>query len=173
MEKLKRMKITDDVKDIVERKCVNCGSIDDIVYHHIVPLSMGGNDVISNLTCLCGVCHNLIHYDMRGTISHSVAVRNGIKAAKARGVKSGRTGADDEKVMRLIAEKSTQFNMFSEVTEHEIMELAGVKETCYYRCKKKLVEAMKSDFWPYSFKKPNQVRPHPLYDEFIKRERGY
>jgi len=173
MSRPKRMKITDAVKDSVGRKCVNCGSIEDLVYHHIVPLSMGGNDVISNLTCLCGACHNLIHYDGRGVISNSVAVRNGLRAAKARGVKLGKPGADDEKVMQLIAEKSTQFNMYSETTEHEIMEIAGVKETCYYRCKKKLVEAMKADKWPYQFKKPKQVRAHPLYDEFIKRERGY
>ena len=74
--------------------------------------------------------------------------------------------------MRLIAENSTQFNPFSEVTEHEIMDMAGVKEVCYYKCKRMLLDALALDVWPYSWKKPKQVRNRPMYDRQIRRLRG-
>ena len=41
--------------------CCNCQSEKDIQYHHIVPISSGGFDVISNIAPLCSKCHALIH----------------------------------------------------------------------------------------------------------------
>lgn len=56
-----RKVLTEEQKDLVGRKCVNCGTDENIEYHHIVPLCNGGNDVISNIVPLCHACHRLAH----------------------------------------------------------------------------------------------------------------
>ena len=42
-------------------KCINCGRTDNLSYHHVVPLSKGGNDIPSNIVPLCPECHALAH----------------------------------------------------------------------------------------------------------------
>ncbi len=37
--------------------CCNCGSKEELEYHHVVPISLGGKDVNSNIVCLCYPCH--------------------------------------------------------------------------------------------------------------------
>lgn len=41
-------------------RCVSCCST-PIEWHHIVPIEVGGNDVMSNIAPVCHYCHNLIH----------------------------------------------------------------------------------------------------------------
>lgn len=41
--------------------CANCGSDQDIEYHHIVPLSNGGTNQVGNFVALCFVCHLKAH----------------------------------------------------------------------------------------------------------------
>lgn len=158
--------------NMLPKKCVNCGATKDLNYHHIVPVVCGGNEVPSNIAVLCGKCHDAVHYTNTGSISHSQAAREGIQRAKANGVKFGKPPADYEKVMRLIAENSTQFNRFSETTEREIAAMAGVGYTCYCKCKQKLLDAMAASEWPYSWPKPRQVRNRPMYEWEIRRLRG-
>ena len=67
-----RKQLTDNEKEIVGKECCNCSSIEDLEYHHIVPLSLGGQDKLSNICCLCYKCHSLIHF---GTLSSIVAVQ--------------------------------------------------------------------------------------------------
>lgn len=43
------------------KECGNCGSTDDLHIHHIVPLSCGGNNRITNLARLCTDCHSKAH----------------------------------------------------------------------------------------------------------------
>ena len=121
------------IRDILPKKCVNCGSTKGLMYHHIVPHELGGMDVPSNIAVLCSDCHYKIHYGKSGGIDHGDLVRKGMAEAKERGVRLGPKGIDHERVMRLIAENSTQFNPESTMTEKEIMEMAGVKPTCYCR----------------------------------------
>ncbi len=46
--------------------CQNCGRDDRVLNaHHIVPLSVGGTNELTNLACLCRDCHKLIHVHMR------------------------------------------------------------------------------------------------------------
>lgn len=40
-----------------EHQCVNCGSDGRLEVHHIVPVSAGGENVVSNLVTLCKPCH--------------------------------------------------------------------------------------------------------------------
>lgn len=47
-------------------RCQNCGRDDQVLNaHHIVPLSVGGTNALTNLACLCRDCHTLIHVHMR------------------------------------------------------------------------------------------------------------
>jgi hypothetical protein len=46
--------------------CGNCSASDiELHAHHIVPLSRGGTNALSNLTTLCVDCHELLHPHMR------------------------------------------------------------------------------------------------------------
>ena len=169
---MSRMIITEDIKDKIGRECANCHSTLNLVYHHIVPLSMGGKDSVSNMVCLCDMCHDKIHYGKTGAISHSEAVCNGIKAAQDKGVHFGRKSANHEKIMQAIAENSTQFNPCSHTTESEIMDMLGIRPTLYYKCKKLLLKDMQCDIWAHSFEKPRYHMKHPEYAHLVKRIRG-
>lgn len=62
-----------------EHQCRNC-SVDaseaELQYHHIVPLSRGGQDIISNCVTLCSTCHDKTHGVERPT-NHAELTRNG------------------------------------------------------------------------------------------------
>lgn len=52
-------------KKIIKAKssaCSNCKSEENIEYHHIVPLVLGGTNNMSNITALCHKCHKAAHY---------------------------------------------------------------------------------------------------------------
>lgn len=52
-------------REMVERlgcACANCGSTEDIEYHHIVPLALGGTNSMGNIKPLCYKCHKAAHY---------------------------------------------------------------------------------------------------------------
>ena len=42
-------------------RCCNCGSTEDVEYHHVVPLANGGTNNISNIVPVCFRCHKAIH----------------------------------------------------------------------------------------------------------------
>ena len=52
-----RRSLTNKDKGEIGLKCANCGAIKDLEYHHIVPLIFGGNDINTNIVCLCSKCH--------------------------------------------------------------------------------------------------------------------
>lgn len=74
MSQERRCLTNKDKKEII-LKCANCGTIKDLEYHHIVPLIFGGNDINTNIVCLCSKCHRLIHYDSNSKINHSEAIK--------------------------------------------------------------------------------------------------
>lgn len=166
------------IQDAMPKRCCLCGSTKGIEFDHINPDVYQDEWTIENTRPLCHRCHRLITHGQlipgQGEImrEHSFLIRQGIAKAKAAGRKNGRKPADYEKVMRLISENSTQFNKFSTTTEHEIMEMAGVKDVCYYKCKRMLLEAMKADVWPYAWEKPLNNFGHPVYEGKLKRLRG-
>lgn len=41
--------------------CINCGCVQHIRWHHVVPLGKGGIDTISNIVPVCDRCHLAIH----------------------------------------------------------------------------------------------------------------
>ena len=83
----------DILKKIKGTTCCNCGlnCEENIIYHHIVPLGNGGNDIINNIIPVCTECHSLIHFgESKGLKNHSALVKAGLEKAKANGVKLGR-----------------------------------------------------------------------------------
>ena len=67
-------------------KCFECGAIEDIHNHHVVPRSRGGIKTVP----LCYSCHKKAHHRSgAGSASHSELTREGLHRAKARGVKLG------------------------------------------------------------------------------------
>lgn len=156
----------------IGRECVNCHSKNDLTYHHIVPLNLGGHDEISNMVCLCRRCHSLIHYGDSNIMAHSDAIKRGIKKAQAKGIKVGKKPVDEEKAVQTIAENSTQFNCNSLTTEGEIMKMLGIKATAYHKYKRRLISALFADEWPYSFAKPKMIAAHPTYERVLLKARG-
>ena len=160
------------IRDMLPKKCMNCGSTKGIIYHHIVPVTLGGNEVPSNIAVLCSVCHGKVHLGKDGVIDHGQLVKSGQERARKNGKTIGRPSADGENIIRAIAEQSTQFNENSLVTEAEIREQLGIKNVCYTKYKRKLIAAMQEEVWPYEWEKPKVVKYRPLYDRVIKKMRG-
>lgn len=71
--------------------CVNCGK-EAFEQHHIVPLSLGGNDIDSNKVWLCSECHAKIHgFNIANRGIHWRELqRAGIERAKKEGKYKGR-----------------------------------------------------------------------------------
>lgn len=169
--------------DAMPKRCCYCGSTVGIEYDHINPALFGDEWTIENTRPLCRKCHReythgmRLHGQMEMLRDQGFLVREGIRKAKERGVKVGKKSADYENIMRLIAENSTQFVDIYEIdaplrTENEIMEMAGVKPVCYYKCKRMLLDAMEAADWPYKWSKPKSKRNRPLYDHVVRMLRG-
>ena len=60
--------------------CANCGSTDNIEYHHIVPLFLGGTNSISNIVPLCNRCHKVAHRGQH--MSHYQNLKNSGRKSK-------------------------------------------------------------------------------------------
>ena len=158
------------IKDSKYHFCAVCGRTDDLQYHHWEP-DNGHNTVPENIIVLCAKHHQEFHKQC-GRIKHNKLVKEGIEKARKRGIRVGRKPANGEKIMRTIAENSTQFNAESLTTEHEIMEMLGIKEVCYSKYKRKLLATMSEEVWPYDWEKPKVVKYRPLYDRVNKKMRG-
>ena len=90
---VKRKRLTIEEKNQIGTFCVSCGAIDDLVYHHILPLSFGGKDVLSNICCLCNNCHYKLHHcgkEKKYNQTYSDLIKEGIKnSSKKSGRKPG------------------------------------------------------------------------------------
>lgn len=54
--------------------CINCGSKENVEFHHVVPIALGGTNTVRNVVPLCHVCHLAAH---RGRhINHYVDMKN-------------------------------------------------------------------------------------------------
>ena len=82
---------------LIENKgtvCCNCGenNEENITFHHVIPLSLGGKDILTNIVPLCHNCHMLLHHNTRpdGSLSYSSLIKEGMRKAKENGKKFGR-----------------------------------------------------------------------------------
>jgi len=58
--------------------CFECGSSEDLQYHHIIPYAQGGKRVIP----LCGSCHNTVHLGEKRSDNLGELIKQGIKRKK-------------------------------------------------------------------------------------------
>ena len=87
---MQRKNITQKNKKQIGLECCNCGSKNNLEYHHIVPIALGGLDDISNICCLCNQCHHLIHHGSISNINNSNLIKQGMQNAKEKGINIGR-----------------------------------------------------------------------------------
>jgi DNA invertase Pin-like site-specific DNA recombinase len=73
-----------DDKLVLKDVCFECGSVEDIHYHHIVPSTMGGTKTIP----LCIICHGKVHN--KDFVKLRELQKIGIKRAQDRGAYKGR-----------------------------------------------------------------------------------
>lgn len=57
-----RGNLTEEDKKEIGIQCCNCGSTQELEYHHVVPIGLGGKDINSNIVCLYYPCHQKILY---------------------------------------------------------------------------------------------------------------
>ena len=97
---MRRSSLCREVLDRDGHCCQNCGLPADHA-HHVVPLSLGGNNIASNMISLCDDCHGKVHgLDMT---SHRALTKAGLQAARERGVKIGglRPGTEARNAARI------------------------------------------------------------------------
>ena len=109
---MNRKQLTKREKDEIGRECVNCHATQDLAYHHIVPLSMGGKDEISNMICLCKKCHCLIHFGEKGEINHLEAIKRGKQAPKDNKNPRYYSQAQNRATQKYLAENKDQLRLW-------------------------------------------------------------
>ena len=107
---MQRKNITQKNKKQIGLECCNCSSKNNLEYHHIVPIALGGLDDISNICCLCSQCHHLIHYGSISNINNSNLIKQGMQNAKEKGINIGRprttiNDISNDLIMDIIMEK--------------------------------------------------------------------
>lgn len=136
--------LTEEEKDYIGRVCVNCGSTEDIEYHHIVPLSLGGNDVLSNIQPLCYECHSKLHFGESKHVNHSSLTKVGLARARANGKQiGGKTGVKlttkkSVSAKEIIRTHSKDFG--GTLSDAECIKLAGISRNSFYKYKREIKE---------------------------------
>lgn len=115
------------------KKCCNCGSEEDVQYHHIVELAAGGNDVITNLAPICGKCHEM-HHSFSGLKNHSLLVKRGIEKRKENGFEFGRPSKMLEERKKYIWENCASF--CGSMGDAEIIDALEIGRTRYCEIKR-------------------------------------
>lgn len=57
-----RIAISKKLKDYIfsrDKKCLKCGSLDNLTIDHVIPVSFGGSNGHDNLQCLCRECNSI------------------------------------------------------------------------------------------------------------------
>lgn len=125
-----------------ETCCANCGSKNDLEWHHIVPLSKGGNNIRSNIVCLCHECHNIVHGRKGTGINHSELTKIGMETARLNGKQIGQVAGKklhtkkSDIVKEVILKHSKDFG--GSLSDTDCIKLAQVARNTYYKYKAEL-----------------------------------
>ena len=127
-----RRNLSERDKKEIGVQCCNCGSKKELEYHHVVPVSLGGKDVNSNIVCLCYPCHQKIHYGESKHGLHSTVIKRGLEVAKAKGKKLGRsaTGVPKEFIKEYNKLQSGEYGNISVV---QFVKLQGIAVSTFYK----------------------------------------
>lgn len=128
--KEKRLILTDREKQQIGIVCANCHSSENLQYHHIVPIALGGSNLLSNFVCLCYDCHKTIHTGVPG-INYNTLGMNGTR-------KNGRPKIQKEDLSK---------DLIQDIQEHklnitEISKKYGYSRKTIYKYKKIVEEAI-------------------------------
>lgn len=131
------------LKEKCGTQCINCKKEEDIQYHHIVPLALGGQDILSNIVPLCSECHSLIHFGNKNHWNnHSEATKRGIQKAKMEGKQIGLlkgtklTTKKSLKAKEIIKKYSKNFN--GTLENDDVMKIAEISRNTFYKYQKEL-----------------------------------
>lgn len=127
---MKRRKLTKKDKEEIGLQCCNCGSKEDLQYHHIVPLALGGKDINSNMCCLCYDCHYKLHHDGKESKvnNHSELIKKGQAKAKEEGIHVGATA--NEVTVVFNDNRVEVFDNAKDVAEYLNCSLRSVQHWC-------------------------------------------
>jgi 5-methylcytosine-specific restriction endonuclease McrA len=144
-----RIHLTEKEKDIVGRQCCNCGDSQNIEYHHVIPLIVGGKNILSNIYPVCYKCHSLVHFGKNKNINHAELVKIGIHKAKLKGKQIGRKAGETYETKKSIYAKkeiikySKTFN--GSWTDKECIQYIGIARNSYYKYKNEIINDMKKE----------------------------
>lgn len=111
--------------------CGNCGAVGSHV-HHIIPLSLGGTNKLSNLVTLCDVCHGVVHG--KDFYNWKTLQKKGIERAKKLGkYKGGKKRIDMPNNFEEVYKRWKAGN----ITSSEAMKETKLKKTTFYAMVKK------------------------------------
>lgn len=131
------------LKQLKSTKCCNCNIEcgDEIIFHHVIPISIGGSTNITNIVPLCTKCHHLLHnISEDGKISHSALTKIGLEKAKQKGSQIGKQKGDTwttkrgEEYKNIILKESKDFN--GTQTDADIIRKYSLTKNTYYKYKK-------------------------------------
>ena len=127
-----RRNLSERDKKEIGVQCCNYRSKKELEYHHVVPVSLGGKDVNSNIVCLCYPCHQKIHYGESKHGLHSTVIKRGLEVAKAKGKKLGRpaTGVPKEFIKEYNKLQSGEYGNISVV---QFVKLQGIAVSTFYK----------------------------------------
>ena len=118
--------------------CCNCCSYEgnNIIFHHIVPLSLGGTNNITNIVPICEKCHNLIHHQYhndRQQDTHSDLIKAGMQRAKEDGKIIGRKALTIEMIPDDFKKIHYPKIKDKEITIAELSRQLGMSRTTIYK----------------------------------------
>jgi predicted DNA-binding protein YlxM (UPF0122 family) len=106
--------------------CFDCGSYNQITYHHVVPEVKGGTRALP----LCIVCHGKVHG--KDFLNHKELQRIGIEKAKNRGVYFGRKAGTYEGDFKFLSKDKNMkiiLHLLDDLTYDEISKKLNVSTT--------------------------------------------
>ena len=127
---------------------LDCGN--DVIFHHIVPLSLGGNDVKSNIIPLCEDCHNLIHQKQSNPpLSHSELTKRGIEKARAEGKQIGLKAGTHLTTKKSLLAKKLIFKFSSHfcgtLNNNDCMKYVNVARNTFYKYIREMYEEIENN----------------------------
>lgn len=132
------------LKKIKGTQCCNCHVEcgDEIIFHHVIPISIGGSTNISNIVPLCTNCHHLLHNitDNNNKISHSTLTKIGIEKARQKGSQIGKQKGDTWETKRGKEYREIILKEVNKDSDASIIRKYGLTRKTFYKYKKLLKE---------------------------------
>lgn len=140
------------LRELKGTKCCNCNydAGNNIIFHHIVPIIIGGNNIDSNIVPLCTDCHYKIHnISENNKLSHSELTKIGLEKAKARGIQLGRKKGVKVETKKSKEKKKEIYTLSRDflgtLNDREVIEKIQIARNTYYKYKKEILEGIAKD----------------------------